>query len=109
MSNALDLLVDGEIVTEALVLVQTYEGEQLMYAGKGSLKALHETLISITKNFEYAEYCIICFSDKKYVAIRITPKKYLILTMKCEFPAEQYIMRILKLFSKLRSMFKDNY
>ena len=105
LDNALDLLVDGELITDALVLEQTSEGEQLIYAGKGSLKELHEALTCVIKNFKCAEYCIICYINKKYITIRITPKKYLILSAKRDLPAEQYIAQLLDLFDRLCMMF----
>ncbi|MCD6409821.1 MAG: hypothetical protein J7L98_05775 [Candidatus Verstraetearchaeota archaeon] len=104
MGNALDVLVDGESVTEALLLERTPEGEQLIYSGRGSLRALHEILLSIVRDFGYAEYCIVCFPDKKYAAIRLSPEKHLILAMDKEVPAERYIAMILEFFERLRSM-----
>lgn len=108
MGNTLDLLVDGEIITEALILERTPEGEQLIYSGKGFLKSLHENLIILIKYFEHLEYCVLCYPSKKYLAVRLTPRKYLILAMSKEAPAEKYLKMVVDFFEKLYSASKQH-
>ncbi|RLE49516.1 MAG: hypothetical protein DRJ31_04700 [Candidatus Methanomethylicota archaeon] len=104
MGNVLDVIVDGEIVTEALLLEDHNGMEQLIYSGSGSSRTLYELLYSMKNNLSKANYCVVQMNDRKYVALRLSENKYLIVNLDPSISGEEFVDKVTRFFEKLRHL-----
>lgn len=102
----MDVIVDGETVTEALLLEDQEGMEQLVYSGSGSSRTLYELLYNIRKNLGKASYCVLQVDDRKYVFLKLADGKYLVLNLDSTVSGEEFVNKVLRFFDKLRSLAK---
>ena len=104
MGNVLDVIVDGEVVTEALLLEDHDGMEQLIYSGSGSSRALYELLYSVKSNLGSASYCVVHMNDRKYVVLRLSENKYLVVNLDSSVSGEEFVDKVVRFFEKLRHL-----
>ncbi len=102
----LDLLVDGEIVMEAM-LVDNSDGEEIMYKGPNLEKRIKDVSFMIMDNLPALRYIVLAVSKKKYVMISISDSKYLILGINPKVNSEQFIHQITKSLKELGLEWQD--
>jgi len=103
--NILDLLVDGDIVKEAL-LVNFAEGEQIIYQGSRFSKILHDIISILIRNLHAFEYCILQLSPtEKYIVIKLSPQSYVAMRVAPKVDGERYVSKIKSIINNLENLF----
>ncbi|MDI9644449.1 MAG: hypothetical protein QFX35_04425 [Candidatus Verstraetearchaeota archaeon] len=96
----LDLLVDGEVVREAM-LVDNSDGEEIMYKGPNLEKRIKNVSFMIIDNLPAVRYLVISMPRKKYVVISVSQSKYLVLGINPKVNSEQFVEQITKSLKEL--------
>jgi hypothetical protein len=88
----LDVLVDGEIVLEAMLVDR--EAEEIIYKGPHLARRYHNIASNLIDRLPTLDYCVLTMPNRKYLIIPINEAKYLMLGLSCEVKAEDFIVQI---------------
>lgn len=101
----LDVLVDGEVVKEAM-LVDLSDGEEVLYKGPSLPKQMKKIAHILMKEAPLSEYLILTLHEQKYLMVRASKGRYLILGLSRGVNAEEYLDQIKRI---LENLGKANY
>lgn len=104
--TVLDLLVDGEIVREAM-LVDNSDGEEIIYKGPGLEKKIKGISSFLMARIPNLMYFTIRIPQKKYVVISLGHSKYLVLGIDQKVNSEQLVDQMTNSLKELGLEWKD--
>jgi len=90
----LDVLVDGEVVLEAMLVDR--EAEEIIYKGPHLARRFHNIASNVIDRLPSLNYCVLTMPNRKYLIIPISEAKYLMLGLSCDVKAEDFIVQINK-------------
>ncbi|MDD1776216.1 MAG: hypothetical protein LUP94_02555 [Candidatus Methanomethylicus sp.] len=96
----LDVLVDGEVVKEAMLVDHT-EGEELLYKGPNLDKGMKRMASFLVGRLPQMHYCIFSTPNHKYVIIPMSSVKFLMLGLASDVNAENYVTQIKKILDEV--------
>ncbi|MDH5807093.1 MAG: hypothetical protein QXW62_06225 [Candidatus Methanomethylicaceae archaeon] len=96
----LDVLIDGEIVKEAAFADLTKGEKELIYKGTSFNKEIYKILYFILRDNIKVKYMVIASLERKYLVISYD-KKCVILGLKVDVNAENYLDQIKNTISKI--------
>ena len=96
----LDVLVDGEIVKEAMLL-DLSDGEEVIYKGPSLQKDMQKISYFILKEAPLTDYLILAMCHRKFLLIKVSKNRHLIIGLSPEVNAEAYLEQIRKIISKI--------
>jgi|GEM_PF-1977246 len=99
----LDVLVDGEVVLEAMLVDQT-EGEEIIYKGPNLAKRYQSIASHLVERLPSMSYCVMTMPTRKHLIIRLTDAKYLMLGLAPQVKAEDFVVQINKTLKELRAL-----
>lgn len=88
----LDVLVDGEIVLEAMLVDR--EAEEVIYKGPHLARRYHNIASNLIDRLPTLDYCVLTMPNRKYLIMPINGAKYLMLGLSSEVKAEDFIVQI---------------
>lgn len=88
----LDVLVDGEVVLEAMMVDR--EGEEIIYKGPHLSKRFHSIASNLIERLPLMNYCVLAMPSRKYLIIPIGDTKFLMLGLSNDVKAEDFIVQI---------------
>ncbi len=97
----LDVLVDGEVVKEAMLL-DTSDGEEVVYKGPSLPKYMRKISYLILKESPLIDYVVLLIRGRKYLIIKISRDRHLILGLSQDVNAEEYLDQIMRIIGELR-------
>lgn len=100
----LDVLVDGEVVLEAMLVDK--EGEEIIYKGPCLSKRFHSIASNLIDRLPLMNYCVLAMPNMKYLIIPINESKFLMLGLSNEVKAEDFIVQISKTMKSIESLAK---
>ncbi|RWX73299.1 MAG: hypothetical protein ACO0C9_05005 [Candidatus Methanosuratincola verstraetei] len=96
----LEVLVDGEIIREAM-LVDYSDGEEIMYKGPNMEKKIKNAAIAVMETLPSLKYMVIALAKKKYVIISVSEEKCLVLGIDPTIDSEQLVTKMTKTLKEL--------
>ncbi|MCX8182668.1 MAG: hypothetical protein N3D12_06070 [Candidatus Methanomethyliaceae archaeon] len=96
----LDIIIDGEIVKEAMLL-DLSDGEEVLYKGPSLPKEMKKIAYIIMRNAPWSEYVILSSHERKYLIISTNRSRYLILGLSKEVNAEIYLDQIKRVLDNI--------
>jgi hypothetical protein len=100
----LDVLVDGEVVLEAMLVDR--EGEEIIYKGPHLSKRFHSIASNLIDRLPLMNYCVVAMPNRKYLIIPINESKFLVLGLSNDVKAEDFIVQISKTMKSIESLAK---
>ena len=100
----LDVLVDGEVVLEAMMVDK--EGEEIIYKGSHLSKRFYSIASNLLDRLPLMNYCVIAMPNRKYLIIPICETKFLMLGLSNDVKAEDFIVQISKTMKSVESLTK---
>ncbi|MEJ5292623.1 MAG: hypothetical protein WHS82_03415 [Candidatus Methanosuratincola sp.] len=98
--TVLDVLVDGEIIKEAM-LVDNSDGEEIIYKGPGLGKKIKSIASILIDRIPAMNYFVLALPKKKYVVLAVSSSKYLVLGIGPEINSEKLISQLTKTLREL--------
>jgi hypothetical protein len=98
----LDVLVDGEVVLEAMLVDR--EGEEIIYKGPHLSKRFHNIASNLLDRVPLMNYSIIAMPNRKYLIIPIRDTKFLMLGLSNSVKAEDFVDQISKTMKSIESL-----
>jgi len=98
----LDVLVDGEIVLEAMLVDR--EAEEIVYKGPHLARRYHNIASNIIDRLPALNYCVLTITNKKYLIIPLNEAKYLMLGLSPNVNAEDFIVQINKTLKGIETL-----
>ena len=88
----LDVLVDGEVVLEAMLVDR--EGEEIIYKGPRLSRRFHSIASNLLDRLPQMTYSIIAMPNMKYLVIPLSDAKFLMLGLSKDVKAEEFVAQI---------------
>jgi hypothetical protein len=98
----LDVLVDGEIVLEAMLVDR--EGKEVIYKGLNFSKRYQNIASNLIDRLPSMNYCVLAMSDRKYLLIPVNEAKYLLLGLSLDVKAEDFIVQITRTLNSIEAI-----
>jgi hypothetical protein len=98
----LDVLVDGEIVLEAMLVDR--EGKEVIYKGPNFSKRYHNIASNLIDRLPSMNYCVLAMPNRKYLLIPVNETKYLLLGLSINVKAEDYIVQITRTLNSIETI-----
>jgi hypothetical protein len=100
----LDVLVDGEVVLEAMMVDR--EGEEIIYKGPHLSKRFHSIASNLIDRLPLMNYCVVAMPNRKYLIIPICETKFLMLGLSNDVKAEEFIVQISRTMKSIEALAK---
>lgn len=98
----LDVLVDGEIVIEAMLVDR--EGKEVIYKGLNFSKRYQNIASNLIDRLPGMNYCILAMPNRKYLIIPVNDAKYLLLGLSLDVKAEDFIVQITRTLNNIEAI-----
>jgi hypothetical protein len=98
----LDVLVDGEVVLEAMMVDR--EGEEIIYKGPHLSKRFHSIASNLLDRLPMMNYCVIVMPNRKYLIMPICDTKFLMLGLSSDVRAEDFVVQISQTMKSIESL-----
>jgi hypothetical protein len=98
----LDVLVDGEIVLEAMLVDR--DAEEIIYKGPHLARRFNNIASNIIERLPNLNYCVLTMPNRKYLIMPINDSKYLMLGLSSDVKAEDFIVQINKTFRGIEAL-----
>jgi len=98
----LDVLVDGEVVLEAMMVDR--DGEEIIYKGPHLSKRFHSIASNLLDRLPLMNYCVVAMPNRKYLIIPLCDSKFLMLGLSNDVKAEDFVVQISKTMKSIESL-----